>query len=141
MPRSVDEWIGKTPDSRPPKSVLIRIFNRCDGVCHISGRKILPGMPWQAEHIKPLSMGGENRESNLAPALVEPHKEKTAAEAGVRAKADRIAKRHLGLTKSKRPIQSAGFAKVDKEARRAEKHAFYHNLAEGRRPIGRDIGA
>jgi 5-methylcytosine-specific restriction endonuclease McrA len=103
--RSIKEWIGKTPDSVPPPTVLARIFLRAKGVCHISGRKIAPGEAWEAEHIKPLSMGGENRERNLRPALVEPHKQKTREETDLREKADRIRIKHLGLHKSKHPMR------------------------------------
>lgn len=103
--RSVKEWIGKTPDALPPARVKMRVFLRHNGICHISGRKIQPGDVWQTEHVKALSMGGENRESNLAPALVEPHRDKTAGEAGPRAKADKIRSKHLGQHKSKyRPL-------------------------------------
>lgn len=94
--RSVQEWIGATPDSAPPDWVRDRVFVRAKGRCHITNRKIRPGEPWQLEHKKPLSMGGENRESNLAPVLTEPHRKKSAREADMRAKADRIRRRHNG---------------------------------------------
>ena len=71
--RSVKEWIGKDNDDRPPKHVLLRILRRHNHRCHISGREITDGTPWEAEHIKPLWAGGENREANYAPALVDPH--------------------------------------------------------------------
>jgi 5-methylcytosine-specific restriction protein A len=110
--RSIEEWIGKTPDSKVPDEVKARVFLRHHGICHVSGIKIGPGAPWEAEHVKPLSMGGENRESNLAPALIDPHKEKSAAEADVRSKADRIKRKHLGLwPKAAQPIKSRGFPK------------------------------
>ncbi|MEJ8476441.1 HNH endonuclease [Roseibium algae] len=99
--RSLPEWIGKTPDSQPPDRVRDRIFIRAGGICHISGIKIRPGMKWQAEHIKPLSMGGENRESNLAPALTEAHKVKTKEEAAARSKADRIRRKMNGTERRK----------------------------------------
>jgi 5-methylcytosine-specific restriction endonuclease McrA len=108
--RSVEEWRGKTPDSTPPASVRARVFLAHNGRCHISGRPIRPGDVWELEHVRPLSMGGENRETNLAPALSDAHREKTAAEAGVRAKCDRIRQKHLGIfPKSKRPLKSRGF--------------------------------
>lgn len=110
--RSVPEWVGKTPDSKVPASVRARVFLTHKGKCHISGRTIRPGEAWELEHIKPLSMGGEHRELNMAPALVAPHREKTAAEAGVRAKADRVRLKHIGAwPKPKRRIQSRGFEK------------------------------
>jgi len=97
--RSVPEWIGKTDDAPVPPRVRARIFVRDDGVCHLSGRKIRPGEKWELEHILALSLGGEHRESNLAPALVEPHKVKTKADRRQKAKNDRVRKRHLGIRK------------------------------------------
>lgn len=110
--RSVDEWIGKTPDTQVPARVRLRVFERHGGVCHISGRKIKAGDAWDLEHVKPLSMGGEHRETNFAPALRDKHREKTAAEAGPRAKADRIRSKHLGTwekPKGNNRLQSRGF--------------------------------
>jgi 5-methylcytosine-specific restriction endonuclease McrA len=99
MSRSVPEWIGKTDDAAVPPRVRARIFLRDDGVCHLSGRKIRPGEKWELEHVVALCNGGEHRESNMAPALVEPHKIKTAADRRVKAKDDRVRKRHLGIKK------------------------------------------
>lgn len=113
--RSVEEWVGRTPDSRPPPRVLLRIFDRAHGKCHISGKKIEPGDKWEAEHVKRLEDGGENRENNLAPALVKFHKQKSKEERERAAKADAAKKRHLGVKGApKRKIQSAGFAPVEK---------------------------
>jgi 5-methylcytosine-specific restriction enzyme A len=110
--RSNPEWRGKSPDSKVPPHVRARIYLRHKGICHISKRPIRTGEPWELEHIKPLSMGGEHRELNLAPALVAPHREKTAQEAGVRAKADRIRLKHIGAyPKPKRKLQGRGFEK------------------------------
>lgn len=97
--RAVEEWIGKTDDSKAPPRVRLRIFERHAGVCHLSGRKIAPGDSWDLEHIKALSLGGENRESNLAPALKEPHKKKTAEDMKAKAKSDRVRKKHRGIKK------------------------------------------
>lgn len=103
--RSVDEWIGKTPDSKVPDRVKERVFLRARGLCHISGRKIQAGEAWEVEHVKPLSLGGEHRERNLAPALCEAHKEKSRAEAKTRAKSNRVRRKHLGLKANKgRPM-------------------------------------
>ncbi|MER9217925.1 HNH endonuclease [Mesorhizobium sp. M0644] len=109
--RSVKEWIGKTPDSVPSPTVQARIFLRAKGICHISNRAIAAGEKWQLEHVKPLWSGGENRESNLRPALVDPHKVKSAAENAMREKADRVRAKHLGVyPKTKAPIRGRGFA-------------------------------
>lgn len=99
MSREVPEWIGKTPDTPAPPRVRLRVFEKHKGVCYLSGRKIQAGDTWQLEHPLALINGGENRESNLAPALVEPHKVKTAEDVKQKAKNDRVRKRHLGIRK------------------------------------------
>jgi len=112
--RSVTEWVGKTPDSIPPAHVRLRVFERHGGICHIAKRKIMAGEKWELEHVKPLwqAAPGENlnRESNMAPALAAPHKQKTAEEASMRAKERRQREKHLGIyPKSKFPLKSRGF--------------------------------
>lgn len=129
--RGVKEWIGATPDSKAPPHVLLRVFQRAKGACHISGRQIRPGDKWEAEHIVALHAGGENKESNLAPALVEPHKEKTAAERREKAKIDAVAKKHIGaVSPPAQPIKSRGFARAEKEPKRPTKtHAGVSEIA------------
>jgi len=99
MSRSLPEWIGKTPDSPIPPRVRLRVFERHNGVCHISGRKIRPGEAWECDHIVAVINGGEHRESNLAPALVDPHKEKTALDVAEKSVSVRKRKKHLGIKK------------------------------------------
>jgi 5-methylcytosine-specific restriction protein A len=101
MPRATPEWIGKTPDAAIPKAVRARVFARYRGKCYLSGRTIRAGDVWELEHIKPLSMGGAHAEMNLAPALQAPHREKSAREAGERAKADRCHAKHFGYHEPK----------------------------------------
>jgi 5-methylcytosine-specific restriction protein A len=95
--RSTPEWVGSHPDAPIPKAVKLRIWDRCGGRCHRSGRKIRPGDKWQFDHIKALRDGGQHREFNIAPILDAPHKEKTAEEASERAHVDRIRAKHLGI--------------------------------------------
>lgn len=117
MSRTVPEWIGKNDDAVPPRSVRARVFRAYDGRCYLTGAKIAAGDEWDLEHVKPLAMArpGEtlNRESNLAPALKAPHREKTAREATDRAKADRCHAKHFGyFPKSKAKIRSRGFQRT-----------------------------
>ena len=104
MPRSVPEWIGKTDDSPIPPRVKLRVFEHHNGICHRSGRKIRPGELWQCDHIVALVNGGEHRESNLAPILLDEHKIKTAEDVALKAKINRKKAYHLGLKKKSRPI-------------------------------------
>lgn len=102
MGRAVEEWVGKTPDSIPPPHVYDRIWLRCSGKCHITKKKIRPGDKWQWEHPHALKDGGENRESNIAPALDGAHKEKTAEESSQRAVISRKRQKNNGI-KAKSP--------------------------------------
>ena len=113
--RSVPEWIGKTPDSKPPAHVVDRIFLRASKVCHISCREIRPGETWQVEHIIPLWKGGENRETNMAPALTKPHKMKTAREALERAEERVKRQKTYGMKNPKRPMPGSKLSGLRKK--------------------------
>lgn len=110
MSRSVGEWIGKTPDAVPPPRVRARVFEHHNGVCHLSGRKIASGEPWDCDHVVALINGGENRESNLAPALRDKHREKTKADVAEKAIVARKRAKYLGIRPARAKIQSRGFA-------------------------------
>jgi hypothetical protein len=115
--RSTSEWIGKTDDAKIPDYVRLRVFSRHNGICHISKRRIRPGEHWDCDHVTALCNGGEHRERNLAPALCEPHRRKTADDRAEKARVDRKSKYHLGITKPKRKMQSGGFAKSEPQRR------------------------
>jgi len=95
--RTVKEWRGKTDNSMPPPSVRLRIFKAHEGRCHLSGVKIRPGDKWDCDHLKALWDGGENRESNLAPALTKYHRVKSAEDQTVQATANRKQRKMLGI--------------------------------------------
>lgn len=116
--RSVREWIGATPDSRPPKPVRLRVFDRHNGCDWETGEKILPGDEWDCDHKKRLADGGLNRESNLGPKLRARHREKTAKENRAGKKADRVRMRHVGIKdEPKQKIQSRGFEPAERKNR------------------------
>lgn len=102
--RAIPEWIGRTPDTPAPERVRRRVFDAWGGRCYLTHREILPGDIWQVEHIKALCNGGENRESNLAPALVEPHKEKTRRDRAEKDKVERVRRKHLGIRTKRRAM-------------------------------------
>ncbi len=108
--RKVPEWIGKTHESSIPERVRLRVFDRFGGTCHRSGRKIRAGERWQCDHVIALINGGEHRESNLAPILVQPHKDKTSQDIKEKALVARKRKHHLGL---KRARYKMGYRKFD----------------------------
>ncbi len=107
--RKLPEWIGKTDDARPPPHVRARIFEAKGGICHIAKRKIMPGEPWDLDHVVALINGGQNRESNLAPALRDKHRKKTAADVAEKSRNYRKRAKHIGVTAAKRKIVSRGF--------------------------------
>ncbi len=99
MARKVPEWIGKTDDAKIPIRVRLRVFDAHGGICHISGRRILAGDSWDCDHICSLINGGEHRERNLAPALRDAHKTKTAEDVAEKSRVARKRKKHLGIKK------------------------------------------
>lgn len=121
MPRATPEWIAKTPNSKVPPRVSLRILRAYDNRCYLSGREIRPGDVWELEHKVALILGGEHRETNLAPALAEFHKSKTAAEMKIKAKTDTLAKKHLGIAAEGPKLQGAPFRKTLKSAAREAK--------------------
>ena len=94
--RGTDEWIGKTPDQKIPPRVRLRVFEAFGGICAETGRKIMPGDDWDCDHRIALANGGEHRESNLRPVLREAHRAKTAEDVRLKAKIERVRKKHVG---------------------------------------------
>lgn len=109
MSREVPEWIGKTDDSQIPPRVRLRVFDRCSGVCHLSGRKIRPGESWQLDHMVALVNGGEHRESNLVPVLTDPHKAKTKIDVAEKSQIYHKRLKAVGIKKKKRTIGGRRF--------------------------------
>ena len=99
--RSVPEWVGAHADSPIPPRVRVRVFDRCGGICHLSGRKISAGEHWQLDHVVALINGGEHREFNLVPVLVKPHREKTKQDVALKSKIYRKKAAHLGINRKK----------------------------------------
>lgn len=95
--REVPEWIGATSDTPIPPRVRARVFERHGGICYLSKRKIMAGDTWQCDHVIALINGGQNRESNLAPALADKHREKTDDDLALKKKTARTRDKHLGI--------------------------------------------
>lgn len=102
--RSVPEWIGKTDDSAPPAAAQARICLAYQSRCaHCGGKFDGSGKP-EFDHIKPLCLGGENRESNLQPLHKACHAIKTKQDVSSHAKARRLHQKHLGIARKGKPI-------------------------------------
>jgi 5-methylcytosine-specific restriction endonuclease McrA len=107
--REVPEWIGKDHDSQIPPRVRLRVFDRCGGICHLSKRKIGAGEPWQLDHVVALVNGGEHRESNLAPVLIDKHKAKTKLDVAEKSKIYHKRIKSIGVKSRKRTIGGRRF--------------------------------
>jgi hypothetical protein len=113
--RTTPEWVGKTDDQAPPKRVKVRVFLAANGVCHvcrlpISGR-------WQCDHVIALVVGGQNRESNLAPVHEECHKGKTREDVRAKSKIARIIGKNIATDRPRNKIPSRPFPKREKPDR------------------------
>jgi len=112
MSRKKPEWRGKTDDAMPPPTVRLRIFRDHGGACHLCGQKVGVGERWDADHVKALEDGGENRETNMAPTHAKCHRRKTSAENSRRAKADRAAMKHHGIKSASQSAFNSRFKKT-----------------------------
>jgi 5-methylcytosine-specific restriction protein A len=96
MTRAVPEWIAKNDDAKIPDRVKVRILERENFICHLTGLRIDPLRDeYDFDHKVSLILGGEHRESNLFPALREAHRKKTAIEVGIKSKIAKVKKKHL----------------------------------------------
>ena len=116
MSRATDEWIGKTDDSAIPPRVRLRVFEAHGGICHLSGRRIQAGEPWDCDHVVALVNGGEHRESNLAPALRDKHREKTALDVREKSIVRRKRMKSIGIAPKKgRPMPGSKASKFKRK--------------------------
>ena len=95
--RTVPEWIGKTDDAAIPARVQVRVFAAAEGKCVVCKNARAKG--YECDHVIPLILGGEHRESNLQLLCKPCHKAKSRLDVKLKAKVARVRKRHLGLKK------------------------------------------
>lgn len=83
----------------------LALFEAHKGRCHICGDKIDGTRePWEIEHIIPIALGGDDDESNCAPAHASCHKGKTSTDKGQIAKSNRVRAKHHGAHRPKSTI-------------------------------------
>lgn len=102
MSRSNPEWIAKRDDDAIPARVKDRVAQKADDACLKCARAIRPPLRGEFDHIIPLILGGEHRETNLQLLCHECHSAKTKLDVKVKAKVARIRQRNLGIKKPKR---------------------------------------
>ena len=101
MPRTVDEWIGRSDDTPAPPRVRLRVWEREGGLCHRCERKIPPGDAWIIEHRIALINSGENAESNLCLTCSWCKPAKDAEDVALKSRVARKKAKHLGIEKPK----------------------------------------
>lgn len=104
--RTVPEWVGRNDDADPPTSCKLRIMDKQEGRC-TCGALFDVKTKAQFDHITPLWLGGENREANLQALCPTCHKAKTATEATVRAKVNRLRSAKVEPKKKGRPMMGS----------------------------------
>lgn len=100
MSRSTPEWIGRNADTAIPDRVKDRIARKADDCCQKCGQAIVGKVRAAFDHVIPLIIGGENRESNLQLLCESPcHKAKTRRDVKIKAKVARVRRQKLGIKK------------------------------------------
>lgn len=97
MPRSVEEWRGKTDDVAIPPRVIDRVWTRCGSRCHKCTREHQGEGGWIIEHLIALTNGGEHREANLCLTCPWCLPVKNREDAAIKKKGSRVRKKHRGI--------------------------------------------
>ncbi len=93
---------------RPRKSLSrnqrAELFLAHGGICHLCGTRIQAerGEAWDVEHVEAREIGGRDDLDNLRPAHKACHKVKTAKDAAIIAKCNRVRNKHLGIRRPSR---------------------------------------
>lgn len=100
----------------------LRIWEAHSGRCCLCGQKIDGSREkWTVEHIRALGLGGEDDDSNCAPAHETCRREKDKADVAMIAKAKAMKRVHIGIKNPGPKIKSAPFPKTEKAMKRQPK--------------------
>lgn len=115
----MNEDVGTTKRKNMTPRLRLKVWEAHKGMCGICGGKI-DGVRerWVAEHLVPLSLGGADDESNMAPVHEGCALAKTFGKSGdiaKAAKAKRVKSKHLGIKKSKNPLPGGKGSKFKKK--------------------------
>ena len=97
--RTVDEWRGKTDVAAIPHRVMDRVAQRSCDCCVTCTRQIGGKLRGEIDHVIPLILGGQHRETNLQLLCHECHAAKTKLDVKLKAKVARVRKKNLGIKK------------------------------------------
>ena len=117
MSRSTDEWRGKTDDTAIPPRVKERIARAACDHCVKCDRKVGEKLRPEFDHVTPLILGGQNRESNIQLLCHECHGAKTKLDVKLKAKVARVrTKLSLGIKTAKgRPMPGSKASKFKRK--------------------------
>lgn len=96
---NLKEWIGRTDDAAIPPRVVDRVAQKTIDCCTICKRKVGGKLRAEIDHVIPLILGGQHRESNLQLLCHECHAGKSKLDVKLKAKVARVRKRDLGFRK------------------------------------------
>lgn len=99
MSRTVPEWRAASHDQPIPPRVKDRVYQKFNGRCAICTLEIVGKLKPEYDHIIPLCNGGEHRESALQLLCMFCHQRKTRQDVALKAKNDRVRKKHAGIKK------------------------------------------
>lgn len=97
MTRTVEEWRGKSDDAAIPARVQDRVAMKSNDCCQKCCRPVTGKLRAEIDHVIPIIIGGEHRESNLQLLCHECHAAKTKLDVKLKSKVARVRKRHLGI--------------------------------------------
>lgn len=110
----------------------VALFDRHAGVCHICEQQIQTGRCWEVSHIVPLGLGGEDIDSNRAPAHKPCHAWQTRmTDLPAIAKARRVYARHIGAYEPRRRLP---FGRDDRLRRRMDGSVVFRATGQPWRP-------
>ena len=101
MSRSTDEWIGKHDDAAIPLRVKERVARASGDLCVKCDRKVGEKLRPEFDHVTPLILGGQNRESNIQLLCHECHGAKTKLDVKLKAKVARVRQKTFGIKKQR----------------------------------------
>lgn len=112
--RSVDEWIGKTPETAIPPRVKDRLKLAAGNCCEKCRGPLSAQNPPEFDHRISLVNGGENRESNIQVLHRDCHRGKTKQDVAIKSKDARVRGKHFNTAPKKQKIGGWQFEKFKK---------------------------